>query len=112
MCYVTIQPKAERCYAPRAVPTSQPNKHLMVRDDYPEVLGAEISAIGGKMDQRLLQLGSNPRDSNPIGSNLSAPKSQRFLRFADPRNRAISERRESNLSAGFLAIWLTQRGNR
>ena len=38
MCYVPIEPKAEHCYAPRAVPTSQPNKHLMVRDDYPEVL--------------------------------------------------------------------------
>ena len=77
---------------------------------------------------------------------LSAPKSQRFLRFAiampiaDPRNRAISETRDSNvalrfkgamgkslaicdfglrflspkplLAAGFLAIWLRQRGNR
>ena len=48
VCYVPFQPKAEHCYAPRAVRTSQPNKHLMVRDDYPEVLGAEISAIGGK----------------------------------------------------------------
>ena len=48
VCYVPIQPKASHCYSPRAVPTSQPNKHLMVRDDYPEVLGAEISAIGGK----------------------------------------------------------------
>ena len=80
-----------------------------------------------------------------VGADLSAPKSQRFLRFAiampiaDPRNRAISETRDSNdalrfkgameiasdlrfraaisepkilLSAGFLAIWLRQRGNR
>ena len=79
--------------------------------------------------------------------DLSAPKSQRFLRFAiampiaDPRNRAISETRQSNAalwlnsgcdwkplaicdfelrllspkplpSAGFLAIWLSQCGNR
>ena len=39
--------------------------------------------------------------------SLSAPKSQRFLRFAiampitDPRNRAISERRESNAALRF-----------
>ena len=38
---------------------------------------------------------------------LSAPKSQRFLRFAiampiaDPRNRAISETRESNVALRF-----------
>ena len=77
---------------------------------------------------------------------LSAPKSQRFLRLAiampiaDPRNRAISGTRQSDvalrfkgcdgkslaicdfglrflspkplLSARFLAIWLSQRGNR
>ena len=40
-------------------------------------------------------------------SLLSAPKSQRFLRFAiampiaDPRNRAISETRDSNVSLRF-----------
>ena len=86
-------------------------------------------------------------EKNPGGCPLSAPKSQRFLRFAiampiaDPRNRAISETRLSNValrfkgamerslaicdvglrflspeplppSAGFLAIWLRQRGNR
>ena len=39
--------------------------------------------------------------------SLSAPKSQRFLRFAiampiaDPRNRAISETRESNAALRF-----------
>ena len=46
--YTPIEPKAEHSYSPRAMPSSQPNKHLMVRDDYPEVLGAEISAINGK----------------------------------------------------------------
>ena len=48
LLYTPIEPKAEHSYSPRAMPTSQPNKHLMVRDDYPEVLGAEISAIHGK----------------------------------------------------------------
>ena len=32
----------------RRFPSSQPNKHLMIRDDYPEVLGAEMSAIHGQ----------------------------------------------------------------
>ena len=41
------------------------------------------------------------------GYLLSAPKSQRFLRFAiampiaDPRNRAISETRQSNVALRF-----------
>ena len=49
MVYFTpIEPKAEHSYSPKAVPTPQPSKHLMVRDDYPEVLGAEMSAINGK----------------------------------------------------------------
>ena len=46
--FVPIDPHAEHTFSPRAVPASQTNKHLMVRDDYPEVLGAEISAIQGK----------------------------------------------------------------
>ena len=46
--YTPFEPKAEHSYSPRAMPTPQPNKHLMVRDDYPEVLGAEMSAINGK----------------------------------------------------------------
>ena len=42
-----------------------------------------------------------------VDSVLSAPKSQRFVRFAiampiaDPRNRAISETRESNAALRF-----------
>ena len=48
VCYVPIDPRAEHSYSPRALPVPQPNKHLMVRDDYPEVLGAEMSAINGK----------------------------------------------------------------
>ena len=48
VCYIPIDPKAEHIYSPRAVPAPQPNKHLMVRDDFPEVLGAEMSAINGK----------------------------------------------------------------
>ena len=50
--FTPIQPMVEHCYSPKAMPTSQPNKHLMVRDDYTEVLGevlgAEMSAINGK----------------------------------------------------------------
>ena len=46
--YTPIELRADHCYSPKAVPTSQPNKHLMIRDDYPEVLGAEMSAINGK----------------------------------------------------------------
>ena len=48
LLYTPIDSKAKHSYSSRAMPTSQPNKHLMVRDDYPEVLGAEISAIHGK----------------------------------------------------------------
>ena len=48
VCFTPIQPKADHSYSPRAVPTPHPNKHPMVRDDYPEVLGAEMSAINGK----------------------------------------------------------------
>ena len=48
VCYTPIDPRAEHSYSPRALPVPQPNKHLMVRDDYPEVLGAEMSAINGK----------------------------------------------------------------
>ena len=44
--YTPFEPRAEHSYSPKAVPTSQPNKHLMIRDDYPEVLGAEMSALG------------------------------------------------------------------
>ena len=47
-CYTPIDPRAEHSYSPRALPVPQPNKHLMVQDDYPEVLGAEMSAINGK----------------------------------------------------------------
>ena len=46
--YTPFEPRAEHTYSPKAVPSSQPNKHLMIRDDYPEVLGAEMSAIHGK----------------------------------------------------------------
>ena len=46
--FTPINPKSEHVYAPRAVPAPQPNKHLMVRDDYPEVLGAEMSALKDK----------------------------------------------------------------
>ena len=48
MFVTPTNPKAEHVYSPRAVPAPQPNKHLMVRDDYPEVLGAEMSALNGK----------------------------------------------------------------
>ena len=48
VCYIPIDPKAEHIYSLRAVPAPQPNKHLMVRDDFPEILGAEMSAINGK----------------------------------------------------------------
>ena len=48
VCHIPIDPKAKHVYSPRAVPAPQPNKHLMVRDDFPEVLGAEMSAINGK----------------------------------------------------------------
>ena len=46
--YTPFEPRAEHTYSPKAVPSSQPNKHLMIRDDYPEVLGAEMSAIHGQ----------------------------------------------------------------
>ena len=46
--YTPIDIMAEHVYAPRATPAPQPNKHLMVRDDYPEVLRAESSALPGK----------------------------------------------------------------
>ena len=46
-----------------------------------------------------------------LKTNLSAPKSQRFLQFAiampiaDPRNRAISEARESNVALRLRVRW-------
>ena len=46
--YTPFEPMAEHTYSPKAVPSSQPNKDLMIRDDYPEVLGAEMSAIHGQ----------------------------------------------------------------
>ena len=46
--YTPIDTMAEHVCAPRATPAPQPNKHLMVRDDYPEVVGAESSALPGR----------------------------------------------------------------
>ena len=68
--------------------------------------------------QRAFLLQKKPVNEEEIGEpfarerskvNLSAPKSQRFLRFAiampiaDPRNRAISKARESNAALQFKA---------
>ena len=69
-----------------------------------EILEAFLSEASSLLAGPVAML---PYPASPSLENLSAPKSQRFLRFAiamptaDPRNRAISETRESNAALRF-----------